>query len=791
MIYDISQVSNRDLQLLYTYRILRHPSALLNAIYRYDSPETYAIEKPQAVRIENTDYFEYHIQLEKPMTKIPFLEFDCDNEMNLKHIEDFVEVEVTSSELIIRSTADNLTEPIEVTIYWVLSMKQIRDILSQIAKKLKDDKSRLEAADKNIDKIKFSEKPVINPDSLVPNLVKIGTDSMGLIYDDSLFRLTGALAEQRLINSSQDIISRLLKVHNGVVSFTNQQKESRIYQGFSGGVIKIDGTFKNLVLRDIDSAVLLNNISADFVLIDNCQAVLFRKNADGDAGYSRTVEKMRVRTSNVTIQQQITIKQLWLWSRALLIQDKGTIQAVRFVDASCTLCHRAGNIDSFAPSAVQGIYQDLHEMWTKQRQLTYVGGQAENQVPLKQVKVTVIVKGGSNPNPSPNPGGKIYSPYKDWYWSGDSRTIGLVGVIGCAGKGYGGQGLTQLKQVTNEIVSGGNQKNIMLWWGVNGLEDGYAAVYEQIAQSAGSNSVIFVGTVGRVFNTRGVSDSEDTIGQEGGGGSTTIEAFNANIETFNTNLKSALSGYSDIHVLDIWDYIENTLMKDHTQLELSAGVGNGLHYSSMCYQKIYDWVCSQITNQKLGEWADFASNGEKDIMTIYDGLRQSGFSKNGAIGALANMSHESGWITHLISYNSTYFIDYGMRAEEDLLDYMNSATSRIDLYNKIQATYNGYSSDVLVGYGLTQFTSQENLGNLFDYHTSTGLAYDRLGVQIPAFIKVLQDNNYWDDTNSSATPGDAAYYLCIHYERPRDMYTAAANRRVEADNLAAKYDFYD
>ena len=607
MIYAISQVSNRDLQLLYTYRILRHSSALLNAMYRYDSPETYVIEKPEAVMIEAVEYFEYHIQLTHPMTKIPFLEFDCDDEMNLKHIEDFVEVEVTSSELIIRSTADNLTAPIAVTVYWVLSMKQIADILAQIAELLGEDKKRLEAADANIDKMKFSEKPVINPDSLVPNLVKIGTDAVGLIYDDSLFKLTGAMSEQRIINPPQDTISRLLKVHNGVLSFTNQRKESRIYQGFSGGIIKIDGIFKNLVLRDIDSAVMLNNISADFVLIDNCQAVLFRKTLDGDAGQSHTIEKMRVRTSNVTIQQEVTIKHLWLWSRALLVQDWGHIQAVRFVDASCTLCHRDGTIDSFAPSAVQGTYQDLDEIWTKQRQMTYVGGQAESQVPVKKVKVTVIVRGdspGPGPGPGPTPGGKIYSPYTDWYWSGDSRTVGMINTVHCAGQGYGGQGLSKLRQVTGEIVSGGNQKNISLWWGVNGLENGYADVYEQIAQSAGSNSVVFVATVGRVFNTRGIPDSEDTIGQEGGGGNITIEQFNANIETFNTNLKAALSEYSDLYVLDVWDYIENILMNDYTQLELSAGVGNGLHYSTTCYQKIYDWVCSQITNEQPPDLPD-------------------------------------------------------------------------------------------------------------------------------------------------------------------------------------------
>ena len=122
---------------------------------------------------------------------------------------------------------------------------------------------------------------------------------------------------------------------------------------------------------------------------------------------------------------------------------------------------------------------------------------------------------------------------------------------------------------------------------------------------------------------------------------------------------------------------------------------------------------------------------------------------------------------------------------------MDTATSRIDLYNKIQATYNGYSADRLVGYGLTQFTSQENIGNLFDYHTSTGLPYDTLGVQIPAFIKVLKDNNYWNEVNAKSTPGDAAYYLCVKYERPSHVDTEKWERYNEANALAQQYDFYD
>ena len=782
MIYQISQVSNRDLQLLYTYRILRHPSALLNAMYRYDSPETYVIEKPETVTIEDVEYFEYHIQLTQPMTKIPFLEFDCDDEMNLKHIEDFVEVEVTSSELIIRSTADNLTSPITVTVYWVLSMKQIADILAQIAELLEEDKKRLEAADANIDKMKFSEKPVINPDSLVPNLVKIGTDAVGLIYDDSLFKLTGALAEQRIINPSQDTISRLLKVHNGVLSFTNQRKESRIYQGFSGGIIKIDGIFKNLVLRDIDSAVMLNNISADFVLIDNCQAVLFRKTLDGDAGHSGTIEKMRVRTSNVTIQQEVTIKHLWLWSRALLVQDWGHIQAVRFVDASCTLCHRDGTIDSFAPSAVQGTYQDLDEIWTKQRQLTYVGGQAESQVPVKKVKVTVIVRGeGPGPSPGPSPSGKIYSPYTDWYWSGDSRTVGMINTVHCAGQGYGGEGLTKLRQVTGEIVSGGNQKNIILWWGVNGLENGYADVYEQIAQSAGSNSVVFVATVGRVFNTRGIPDSEDTIGQEGGGGSTTIEQFNANIETFNTNLKSALSGYSDIHVLDVWDYIENTLMNDYTQLELSAGVGNGLHYSGTCYQKIYDWVCSQITNQEPSDIPDAPTDTHAGV--IWNWFKNAGIPNVSdrpelIAGIIGNCQQESYGAIDVLGCNNGY---YGPWCESNA-GFRNYMTSNGFSFHKY-TTSPGNQNDA-IPYAFTWLTQQSDswvnwLAGVIDQVSSqTGEA----GARAYAELFCLCVERCVDGSDAIQDPG-VVQIMHDFYGGTTYYYQYLGNRRNNAANI--------
>lgn len=192
-----------------------------------------------------------------------------------------------------------------------------------------------------------------------------------------------------------------------------------------------------------------------------------------------------------------------------------------------------------------------------------------------------------------------------------------------------------------------------------------------------------------------------------------------------------------------------------------------------------------------GDWVDKVTTGESDIMVIYSALRACEWTKNAAIGALANMRHESNWITHMIGYNSIYFVSYTEPSAPELLTYMNTATSGTDLYNKIQATYDGHSADRAVGYGLTQFTSEPNISALYDYHTSTGLAYNTLGVQIPAFKQVLTSFELWDEMNAKTSPADAAWYLCMYYEVPADRETQAAIRAQEATELAAEYDFPD
>lgn len=193
-----------------------------------------------------------------------------------------------------------------------------------------------------------------------------------------------------------------------------------------------------------------------------------------------------------------------------------------------------------------------------------------------------------------------------------------------------------------------------------------------------------------------------------------------------------------------------------------------------------------------GAWTDLPSNGPDDIMLIYEALRATGFTKNAAIGALANIQHESHYITHMVGFNSTYFVSYVERSQESLLDYMDTATSGQDLYNKIQATWDSarYPEYPDVGYGLTQFTSDINIIALYNNHVATGLQYDRLGVQVPAFKDVLIQIERWDGVNEQTSPGDAAWYICKYYEVPADEHQPDA-RRATAEELVNEYDFWD
>lgn len=603
MIYQLSQISNRDIQLLHFYRVLRHSSTNLSELYRYDNPEVFLLDKCFKVMIDGQSMYEYHLSATQVMNRIPYLEFMNEDEKELKHIEDLVEVEVKSNELIIRGNTDKLTKKTSVSVYWVPSLQYIDKMQKQIESVIGNLEERYENDKNLIDKINVSSGYVMNVDGLVPNLANIGEDDIGLIYDDSKYRLSGSLSQQLLVNPSQNVVSGMLKSHIGDLQIKDNSNDSKVYQGFYGGRIKLSGKFKTLVVKDVTSIVLLSNISADKVIIDNCPAVMFRSDIKIE-GKSNTITRLEVRNSYLTIYQSIVIESIWCYRRSTVVLKKGKITEIGFIEAGSIFVYDTptskNSIGIIDAHSLQGLFYTLKppkdkpyldDIFLSQKPISFQRGQVEDPVPISEAIVHIYLNQKGTPSGGGGTSdGRIYSPFTDWYWSGDSRTVGLIGVTGTAGEGFGGMGLSTLKDNSDKIKSEAKNYNLIFWWGVNGLEDGYSAVYKDIANSLGDQSTVFVGTIGRVMNTGG-----GTLGTEGGWGDTTVDDFNEKIKSWNENLKAELSGVSNIHVLDIWQFIED-LFDEKTELELAAGAGNGLHYSADLYQRVYDWVCSQITN---------------------------------------------------------------------------------------------------------------------------------------------------------------------------------------------------
>lgn len=604
MIYQLSQVSNRDTQVLYFYRILRHAGTDLGAIYRYDNPEVYQLSQVVEATIDDKTWFEYHLSAKEKSNRIPYLEFSSTDEVELKHIEDLVEVEVKDNELILRGDTDELSENTSVAVYWLPSLAYIDKLQKQIESIIEDLKKRAKKDADLIDKMSVNAGYVMNLKGVVPNLVNIGEDEVGLIYDDSHYMLSGSLDEQTLVNPPQSVVSSLLKSHKGILIISDRLREDKVYQGFYGGCIRLSGLFKTLVLKDITSTLFLDNLTADRVIIENCPAVIFRKTLK-EAGYSGKVIRLELRNSYLTINQSIEIRDIWCYRRSTVVMKAGKIHTIGFIEAGSTLFYDTptseNEIELINGNQLQGLFYAsnppksklyLEEIFLAKKPISFQRGTVEDPVPISKAEVSIYLKNSGTPGSGSGSGlgGRIYSPFTDWYWSGDSRTVQLIAATGTDGAGYGGQALPTLQQVQSEIESQGVQHNIILWWGVNGLGYGaseYANVYKDIANNVGDNAMVFVATVGHCPDGTGSGKCDGGAGQP-------LDEFNKDIEQFNEDLKSALSGVSNIHILDVAKYIKE-LEKDKGAAWLT---GDNLHYKPEASQMIYDWVCSQITNQQ-------------------------------------------------------------------------------------------------------------------------------------------------------------------------------------------------
>lgn len=807
MIYQLGQVSNRDTQVLYFYRILRHTGTDLSTIYRYNNPDVYQLSQAVETTIEGKTWFEYHLSANEKVNRIPYLEFSCTNEVELKHIEDLIEVEVREDELVLRGDTDELTERTSVAVYWVPSLAYIDKLQKQIEAIIGDLRKRVKEDANLIDKISVSSDYVMNLEGVVPNLVNISKDEEGLIYDDSHYMLSGSLDAQTLVNPPQELVSKLLKSHKGMLIISDMLKENKVYQGFYGGCIRLSGNFRILVLKDITSILFLDQITAERVIIENCPAVIFRKSLK-EEGSSEKIIRLELRNSYLTVNQSIEIRNIWCYRRSTAVLRRGKIHTIGFIEAGSSLIFDTpGNnniLERINATTLQGLFYVndpsetmpyLDEIFMAQKPIAFQRGTVEDPLPISEAEVSVYLKhssSGPSPGHDPSSSGKIYSPFLDWYWSGDSRTVGLIDATGTSGQGFVGEGLDKLIQEKNNIVSGSQNHNLALWWGVNDLRSGYPAVYQEIADSLGNLGMVFVCTIGRVFDT----NSGGTIGDEGGWGTTTVAAFNEQIKAWNEQLKSDLAYSANIRVLDVWQFIEDCAA-DHDVMELAASKGNGLHYSGSLSKMIYDWVCQQITNDEGGSVSPVPE--DSDVAAVWNWFTNAGIAgvsdKPEVIaGILGNFMVESPnygdyYNLMVLGHNSTY---YGMWCESnsDFRDYMhNQGFSFYEYYHEPSSSRDREAISHELAW-LTMFSSswrQNFIGNLSTPTSQTGEAGARAYAEL--FAAGVEICIGVDDTSDFVRdPGVANCSIGGTYTpASKGQYQSLALRRDRAAEVYNKY----
>ena len=265
MIYSISSISNRDVQLLYHYRMLKQPSDYLNEVFRGESifVQFPSIGQLSSRQTDNQVLYEYSTELDVPENRIPMLEF-TGNESDWAQIQYLTEAEVNSNRITLYSTNQSLGETVRVNVYWCQSFESITKALLSHIEDIEKLSKELDNLKLEIDSLSLGDEYLKNPEGIRDNLVKFEvTDEGRVTLADSKHRIVGATESQTLMNPSQEELSGLIKHLGGPIKIEGSSSEPRILENFSGHNIKITGS-GTWIFLNISSTIILENFSGSF-----------------------------------------------------------------------------------------------------------------------------------------------------------------------------------------------------------------------------------------------------------------------------------------------------------------------------------------------------------------------------------------------------------------------------------------------------------------------------------------------------------------------------------------------
>lgn len=158
------------------------------------------------------------------------------------------------------------------------------------------------------------------------------------------------------------------------------------------------------------------------------------------------------------------------------------------------------------------------------------------------------------------------------YYLGDSRTVGMSSTLDSNEKSIAKVGgnytdfITHSSSLKNELYNKTDNYNIVLNYGVNDLYNSskYCTGYKDLASSLGSNYKIYVVSVNPVDDSKGWN------------------ATNKDINSFNSSIKSCISGVSNMKYCDVSSKATTSAWKNY--------LSDGLHYTNDGYKFIHSKI---------------------------------------------------------------------------------------------------------------------------------------------------------------------------------------------------------
>lgn len=336
MFYDVGSISNRNIQLLYKYRILREPSENLTAICRGREPiKASSLEwvlSNRKIDGFSTVYVATLTGVQVTSDCVPFIEFHPDSGSDWKWIADFIDVEVTDTSIRLYSTTDYL-KTLPIDIYWCYSLRHIDSMLNDILEDLNVLEKEYDKLESDIKNFKDDGSYLRRPVGLIPNLVKIQNKDNETELVDSLYMIMTAESNRLFVNYSQDNLNTMEHIFNQSVEFRFLNKDHYVLDSFVCPVIVISGN-GDLVLRNIRGQVVVTKWEGTLTIVD-CPEVHLSATEQKN---SCQLKKLQIsRRSTVYLENYIhKIEELEMFADSICRHWRANVKNISYVGPGCT-----------------------------------------------------------------------------------------------------------------------------------------------------------------------------------------------------------------------------------------------------------------------------------------------------------------------------------------------------------------------------------------------------------------------------------------------------------------------